>query len=100
VSGEITLGDLAAIYGITIVKEEATLTLADYFDVHLDHAPTVGAALPVDAIDLVARSLGGGRVNVVGLRLPEDEEAPKPKLTRKQFARRKVLKIWKSLSGA
>jgi cell volume regulation protein A len=99
VSGEATLGDLSAIYGISIDPDEAALTLADYFDVHLDHVPTVGAALPVDAIDLVARSLSGGRVNIVGLRLPEDEE-PKPKLTRKQFARRKLLKVWKSLSGA
>ena len=33
-------------------------------------APT----LALDPIVLVARSLGGGRVNVVGLRLPEDEE--------------------------
>jgi cell volume regulation protein A len=100
VSGEITLGDLAAIYGIAVDPDEAGLTLADYFDVHLDHAPTVGAALPVDSIDLVARSLGGGRVNVVGLRLPEDEAAPAPKLTRQQFARRKLVKVWKSLSGA
>jgi cell volume regulation protein A len=79
VSGEITLGDLAAIYGIAVDPAETGLTLADYFDVHLDRAPTVGAALPVDAIDLVARSLGGGRVNVVGLRLPDDEEAPAPR---------------------
>jgi cell volume regulation protein A len=100
VSGEITLGDLATIYGIAVDPAEKTLTLADYFDVHLDRAPTVGAALPVDAIDLVARSLGGGRVNVVGLRLPEDEEEAKPKLTRRQFAKRRLVKIWKSLSGA
>ena len=99
VSGEATLGDLSAIYGITIDPDEAALTMADYFDVHLDHAPTVGAALPVDSIDLVARSLSGGRVNIVGLRLPEDE-APAPKLTRQQFARRKLLKVWKSLAGA
>ena len=29
----------------------------------------------LDPIVLVARSISGGRVNVVGLRLPEDEEA-------------------------
>jgi hypothetical protein len=27
--------------------------------------------LTLDSIDLVARSIGGGRVNVVGFRLPE-----------------------------
>ncbi|MDB5633772.1 MAG: sodium/hydrogen exchanger, partial [Tardiphaga sp.] len=99
VSGEITLGDLAAIYGIAVDPDQASLTLADYFDVHLDHAPTVGAALPVDTIDLVARSLGGGRVNVVGLRLPEDED-PVPKLTRTAALKRKLAELWSSLSGA
>jgi cell volume regulation protein A len=99
VSGEITLGDLAIIYGIAVDPDQATLTLADYFDVHLDHAPTVGAALPVDTIDLVARSLGGGRVNVVGLRLPEDED-PVPKLTRVEALKRKLADMWSSLSGA
>ena len=69
VSGEITLGDLADIYGVAIDAEQSKLTLADYFDVHLDHAPKVGATLPLDTIVLVARSLGGGRVNVVGLAL-------------------------------
>ena len=56
------------------MTSRAKLTLADYFDIHLDHAPKEGAELVLDPIVLVARSIGGGRVNVVGLRLPEDEE--------------------------
>ncbi|WP_441244715.1 potassium/proton antiporter [Tardiphaga sp. 768_D3_N2_1] len=100
VSGEITLGDLAAIYGIAVDPAQSSLTLADYFDIHLDHAPTVGAALPIDSIDLVARSLGGGRVNVVGLRLPEDEEPAPPKLTRRQALKAKLKRGWTTLSGA
>lgn len=100
VSGEITLGDLATIYGIAIDPAQASLTLADYFDVHLDHTPTVGAALPIDTIDLVARSLGGGRVNVVGLRLPEDEEPARPKPTRGQAIKWKLKRGWAALSGA
>jgi cell volume regulation protein A len=100
VSGEITLGDLAAIYGIAVDPAQASLTLADYFDIHLDHAPTVGAALPIDSIDLVARSLGGGRVNVVGLRLPEDEEPAAPKLTPAAAFRARLKRIWASLAGA
>jgi cell volume regulation protein A len=100
VSGEITLGDLAAIYGIAVDPAQAGLTLADYFDIHLDHAPTVGAALPIDSIDLVARSLGGGRVNVVGLRLPEDEDPAPPKLTRAQSVKGKLKRSWTALSGA
>ena len=58
--------------------EQAKLTLADYFDIHLDHAPKEGATLTLDSIDLVARNLSGGRVNVVGLRLPEEEEEVRP----------------------
>ncbi|WP_371424149.1 potassium/proton antiporter [Tardiphaga sp.] len=100
VPGETTLGDLAAVYGIAVDPQQAGLTLADYFDIHLDHAPTVGAALPIDSIDLVARSLGGGRVNVVGLRLPEDEEPAPPKLTRAQFIKSKLKRSWTALSGA
>ena len=73
-SGEHTLGELAEIYGVAVGDEQARLTLADYFDVHLDHAPKEGATLELDTIVLVARSISGGRVNVVGLRLPEEEE--------------------------
>jgi hypothetical protein len=78
VSGEHTLGELAAIYGVSAEEEQAKLTLADYFDIHLDHAPKEGAELVLDPIVLVARSISGGRVSVVGLRLPEDEEAAVP----------------------
>src|SRR6202011_4374126 len=74
VSGEITLGDIAATYGVTADAEQSKLTLADYFDIHLDHAPKEGATLALDSIVLVARSISGGRVNVIGLRLPEEEE--------------------------
>ncbi|KRR16230.1 hypothetical protein CQ14_27625 [Bradyrhizobium lablabi] len=52
----------------------------------------------LDPIVLVARSIGGGRVNVVGLRLPEDEEEAVP-LTRRQKARRKLAEIWSSVAG-
>ncbi len=43
VSGEHTLGELAEIYGVAVDEEQAKLTLADYFDVHLDRAPKEGA---------------------------------------------------------
>ncbi|WP_065751737.1 potassium/proton antiporter [Bradyrhizobium paxllaeri] len=98
VSGEHTLGELAQIYGVSAGEEQATLTLADYFDIHLDHAPKVGAELVLDPIVLVARSISGGRVNVVGLRLPEEEEKAVP-LTRRQKARRKLADIWSSVAG-
>ena len=98
VSGEHTLGELAEIYGVSAGEEQAKLTLADYFDIHLDHAPKEGAELALDPIVLVARSIGGGRVNVVGLRLPEDEEEAVP-LTRRQAFKRKLADVWSSVAG-
>jgi cell volume regulation protein A len=47
---------------------------------------------------LVARSIGGGRVNVVGLRLPEDEE-PAPPSTRAARLKRKLARTWSSVAG-
>ena len=97
VSGERTLEELAAIYGVSVGEEQAQLSLADYFDVHLDRAPKQGAELVLDSIVLVARSISGGRVNVVGLRLPEDEEPPPPKgLAALRIA---ILKGWNLFLG-
>ncbi|MFX5999067.1 hypothetical protein ABTF05_22050, partial [Acinetobacter baumannii] len=45
--GDVTLKDVADIYGVTVAPSDAHLTLADYFDIHLDHAPRVGATLPL-----------------------------------------------------
>jgi cell volume regulation protein A len=98
VSGEHTLGELAEIYGVAIGEADKQLTLSDYFDIHLDHAPKVGAELVLDPIVLVARSLGGGRVNVIGLRLPEEEDEAAP-LTRLQRFRRKLAEIWSQVAG-
>jgi potassium/hydrogen antiporter len=98
VSGEHTLGELAEIYGVKVDEGQANLTLADYFDVHLDHAPKEGATLELDTIVLVARSISGGRVNVVGLRLPEGEEETAP-LTRLQTFKRKLAQVWSSVAG-
>jgi potassium/hydrogen antiporter len=98
VAGEVTLGDIDSIYGLEAAPDQTHLTLADYFDVHLDHAPKEGATLALDSIVLVARSISGGRVNLVGLRLPEDEEE-KPKLTRMQAFGRKLAEIWASVAG-
>jgi len=98
VSGEHTLGELAEIYGVKVQDDQSKLTLADYFDIHLDHAPKEGAELALDSIVLVARSLGGGRVNVVGLRLPEEEDEVLPP-TRRQRFKRKLSEIWTQVAG-
>jgi cell volume regulation protein A len=47
---------------------------------------------------LVARSISGGRVNVVGLRLPEEEET-KEALTRLETVRRKLAELWSQVAG-
>jgi len=98
VAGEHTLGELAEIYGVKVGEDEAKLTLSDYFDVHLDHAPKEGAELVLDAIVLVARSISGGRVNVVGLRLPEEDEVPEA-LTRTEKFKRRFAELWTSVAG-
>ena len=83
---------------MAVDEEQSKLTLSDYFDIHLDHAPKEGATLELDSIVLVARSIGGGRVNVVGLRLPEDEEEVLPE-TRVEAFRRKLAEVWASVAG-
>ncbi|MGY2809717.1 potassium/proton antiporter [Bradyrhizobium sp. USDA 4506] len=98
VSAEHTLGELAEIYGVKVDEHQAKLTLADYFDINLDRAPKEGAELALDEIVLVARSISGGRVNVVGLRLPEEEEKVAPQ-TRMQIVKRKLADIWASVAG-
>jgi cell volume regulation protein A len=98
VSGEVTLGDLSQAYAVATPEEHCQLTLADYFDVHLDHCPKQGATLDLDSIVLVARSISGGRVNVVGLRLPEEEdEAMSPTLI--ATVKRKLEELWTSVAG-
>ena len=98
VSGEHTLGEVAEIYGVKVEADQAKLPLSDYFDIHLDSAPKEGAELVLDAIVLVARSISGGRVNIVGLRLPEEEEEKAPQ-TRMQAFRRKLADVWAQVAG-
>ena len=98
VSGEHTLGELAEVYGVKVGADEASLTLADYFDIHLDHAPKEGATLDLDTIVLVARSISGGRVNIIGLRLPEDPDEV-PEMTRLDSFKQKLASLWSSVAG-
>jgi cell volume regulation protein A len=94
VSGDITLQALSETYGVQVSPEEAPLSLADFFDIHLDHAPREGATLPLDSIVLVARHIAGSRVSVVGLRLPEEEEPAPPSPSR---LRHTLKRAWDSL---
>ena len=98
VSGEHTLGELTEIYGVKVDDGASQLSLADYFDIHLDHAPKVGATLVLDTIVLVVRSLSGDRVNVIGLRLPEEEDEVVPRTWIKSL-KNKLAKFWTSVAG-
>ena len=98
VSCDVTLGDISQIYAIAIEPAHAHLTLADYFDVHLDRAPKEGATLELDSIVLIARSISGGRVSAVGLRLPEEAEEI-VQLSRMAAIRRALSNLWAQLAG-
>jgi cell volume regulation protein A len=54
--------------------------------------------LELDSIVLVARRISGGRVNVVGLRLPEEVEEMAA-VTRLGLLRRKLVELWSSVAG-
>jgi cell volume regulation protein A len=79
VTGEHTLGELAEFYGLQVAPGETRTTLADYFAAELKHPPKQGEVLQLGPIALVAFRVADGRVQSVGLRLPE-EEAPPPTL--------------------
>jgi cell volume regulation protein A len=75
VSGEVTLGALAEIYGLSIAPDAAGISLADHMAEELERAPKQGDVVPLGPIALVAHKVTGGRIATVGLRLA-DEEAP------------------------
>ncbi len=78
ISGEVTLGTLAEIYGLTIAAEDKATTLADWFGTHLRHKAKVGDRLPLGEIQLVVDAVAKGQVTTVGLDLAEDSEPPAP----------------------
>jgi potassium/hydrogen antiporter len=80
VSGEVTLGALAEIYGLSIAPDAAGIPLADHMAEELARTPKQGDVVPLGPIALVAHKVTGGRVATVGLRLA-DEEAPPGTLT-------------------
>jgi len=76
VSGDVTLGALADIYGLSIAPEAAEMSLADYFADEIKHRPKQGDIVPLGPIALVAHRVTGGRVASIGLRLAEDDAQP------------------------
>jgi cell volume regulation protein A len=79
VSGEVTLGALAEIYGLQIAPGDAEMTLAEDFAAHLMRPAKKGDILPLGTIALVAHTVVDGRVTNVGLRLADpDTDARRP----------------------
>src|SRR5262249_1984173 len=76
VSGEVTLGALAEIYGLTIAPDAAGISLADHIADELGRSPKQGDVVPLGPIALVAHRVAGGRVANVGLRLADEEMPP------------------------
>jgi cell volume regulation protein A len=74
VGGDVQLGALVELYGLTIAPEHNTTTLADYFAVELSRPPKQGDSLPLGPIALVAHTVTHERVTMVGLRLADDED--------------------------
>jgi len=76
VSGEVTLGELAEIYGLSIAPDAAGIALAEHFADEVKRRPKQGDIVPLGPIALLAHRVSKGRVTSVGLRLPEDEAPP------------------------
>jgi potassium/hydrogen antiporter len=88
VSGDVTLGELADIYGLSIAPESAGMSLADHIADETKRRPRQGDVVPLGPIALLAHQVSNGRVTSVGLRLPEDDEEPVTGLARlKKIAR-------------
>jgi cell volume regulation protein A len=77
VPGDVTLGALAEIYGLTIPPDQKDTTLADHFIRQFGTRTHKGDLLPLGPIALVAHTIKDGHVSNVGLRLAEpDDGAP------------------------
>jgi potassium/hydrogen antiporter len=74
-AGDVTLGALAEIYGLTIAPDAAAVTLATYLGEELKRAPKQGDVVPLGPIALVAHRVTDGRASSVGLRLAEEDAA-------------------------
>ena len=76
ISGDVTLGALAEIYGLTIAPEAAGISVASYLNEELERAPREGDTVPLGTIALVAHRVTDGRASTIGLRLAGEEEKP------------------------
>jgi cell volume regulation protein A len=94
VSGDVTLGELAEIYGLSVAPDAAGISLADHIAEEVHRRPKQGDIVPLGPIALLAHRVADGRVISVGLRLPEDDEPPGTLLARVRKAARD---LWQRL---
>jgi len=76
VSGDVTLGAIAEIYGISFEGVDQTMMLSDFFARRLGRTPQPGAILRVGDVALVAHRVRDDRVITVGLQLAEEDTSP------------------------
>jgi cell volume regulation protein A len=76
VSGDVTLGAIAEIYGITFENADPSMQLSDLFIKRLGRAPQAGDIIRIGDVALVAHRVKDGHVLTVGLQLAEEEAAP------------------------
>lgn len=94
VSGDVTLGALADIYGLSIAPHDAEITLADHFAEEIKRRPRQGDVVPLGPIALVAHRVTDGRLASVGLRLVQDEESPATLAAKLKKAARDLWSRW------
>jgi potassium/hydrogen antiporter len=94
VSGDVTLGALAEIYGLSIAPAAAGISLADHMAEEIKRRPRQGDIVPLGPIALLAHRVTDGRVTSVGLRLAEDDAAPTTLATRLKKAARDLWALW------
>jgi potassium/hydrogen antiporter len=94
VAGDVTLGALAEIYGLTIAADAAGITLATYVGEELKRAPKQGDVVPLGPIALVAHRVTDGRASTIGLRLADEDEEPTTILAKLKKAGRN---LWSAL---
>jgi cell volume regulation protein A len=76
VSGDVALGAISEIYGLSFGDVPTTALLSDFFVGRLGRAPYPGAQLRIGDVVLVAHRVKEGGVVTFGLQLAEDEDLP------------------------
>jgi cell volume regulation protein A len=94
VSGDVTLGALAEIYGLSIAPAAAGISLADHMAEEIKRRPRQGDIVPLGPIALLAHRVADGRVTSVGLRLADDDAAPTTLAARLEKVARDLWALW------